>query len=118
MTAAPPPLAFLDLLSGPELLLVLAVALMFFGGDKLPQFARGLAKVIREFKKAAGEVETEFKRVMDEAEHGKPPPRPRLTVAPPLHPPATYAPDGPAVPPEPPAPEDRSHPPPPPEHPL
>ncbi|HVW20023.1 MAG TPA: twin-arginine translocase TatA/TatE family subunit [Opitutaceae bacterium] len=122
-----PALAFLNFFSGPELILILAVALIFFGGEKMPEFARGLARVIREFKKAASEVESEFKRVMDEAEHGKPPPRPRITVAPPAHLPEAYSPDGPEAggetpPPagetEAPAPPDRTRPPPPPEHPL
>ncbi|HEY5078964.1 MAG TPA: twin-arginine translocase TatA/TatE family subunit, partial [Opitutaceae bacterium] len=61
------PLAILDGIGGPELLLVLAVVLIFFGGEKLPELARGMGKAIREFKKAAGDVEQEFKRAMDEA---------------------------------------------------
>jgi sec-independent protein translocase protein TatA len=72
MELPPPSLALLDFFSGPEMLLVLAIALIFFGGDKMPDLARGLAKGIREFKKATGEVEREFKRVMEEAEN--PPP--------------------------------------------
>ena len=50
---------------------------MFFGGDKMPGFARGLAKAIREFLKATGEVEREFKRVMEEAEEPVPTIRPK-----------------------------------------
>jgi sec-independent protein translocase protein TatA len=81
MVLPPPSLALLDFFSGPELLLVLAIALIFFGGDKMPDLARGLAKGIREFKKATGEVEREFKRVMDEAEN-PPPARPPPAVLP------------------------------------
>jgi sec-independent protein translocase protein TatA len=84
-------LAFLDILSGPELIVVLAVVLIFFGGEKMPEFARGLGKVMREFKKAAGDVEREFKRVIDEAEHPPAPtPTPALTIAPPEHLPEAY----------------------------
>ena len=91
MVIAPSTLAFLDILSGPELVVVLAVALMFFGRDKMPEFARGLGKVIREFKKAAGDVEREFKRVIDEAEHPPvPAPKPALSVAPPEHAPEPF----------------------------
>jgi len=91
MVILPPLLAFLDILSGPELIVVLAVALIFFGGDKMPEFARGLGKVIREFKKAAGDVEREFKRVIDEAEHPPVPlEKPALTAAPPEHPPEPF----------------------------
>jgi sec-independent protein translocase protein TatA len=61
------PLAFLDGIGGSELLLVFAVVLIFFGGEKLPELARGMGKAIREFKKAASDVEHEFKRAMDEA---------------------------------------------------
>jgi TatA/E family protein of Tat protein translocase len=91
MVVSSPSLAFLDILSGPELIVVLAVVLIFFGGEKMPEFARGLGKVMREFKKAAGDVEREFKRVIDEAEH---PPvaaaKPDLALSPPEHPPAPY----------------------------
>ena len=59
-------LAFLDGLGGSEIILIMVVVLIFFGGEKMPQFARGLGKAIREFKKAAGDVEHEFKRAMDE----------------------------------------------------
>jgi sec-independent protein translocase protein TatA len=69
-----PLLAILDFFSGSEMMVVLALALIFFGGDKMPDVARGLAKGIREFKKATGEVEREFKRVMEEAENPPPPP--------------------------------------------
>jgi sec-independent protein translocase protein TatA len=84
MELPPTPLAF-DFFSGPEMLLVLAVVLIFFGGDKMPGFARGLGKAIREFKKATGDVEREFKRVMDEAENPPaimPPPKPAVPPSP------------------------------------
>jgi TatA/E family protein of Tat protein translocase len=66
------PLALLDLFSGPEMLIVLLAVLIFFGGDKLPEFARGFGKTMRELRKAAGEVEREIKRVMEEAENTPP----------------------------------------------
>ncbi len=67
MTPLLAPLAFLDSLGGSELVVILVVVLIFFGGEKMPEFARGLGKAIREFKKAAGDVEQEFKRAIDEA---------------------------------------------------
>jgi len=70
------PLGFIDGLGGMEMLLVFAVALLLFGGDKLPEFARGIGKVMREVKKAASGVEDEFRRAMDEDE------RKRLQAAP------------------------------------
>ena len=66
MTAAHLHLALLDSLGGSEMILILVVILIFFGGEKMPEFAKGLGKAIREFKKAAGDVEHEFKRAIDE----------------------------------------------------
>ena len=37
----------------PEMLLVLGVVLLIFGGTRLPQLAKGLGASIREFKKGA-----------------------------------------------------------------
>jgi sec-independent protein translocase protein TatA len=37
----------------PELLLVLGVMLLIFGGTRLPQLAKGLGSSIREFKRGA-----------------------------------------------------------------
>ena len=70
------PLGFIDGLGGMEMLLIFAVALLLFGGDKLTEIARGLGKVMREVKKAASGVEDEFRRAMDEDE------RKRLLAAP------------------------------------
>ena len=38
---------------GMELLVILALALLLFGGAKLPSLARGLGQSIKEFKKAS-----------------------------------------------------------------
>lgn len=42
-----------------EILVILAVILLFFGARKLPDLARGLGKSIKEFKKATREDENE-----------------------------------------------------------
>lgn len=39
----------------PELLVILVIVLIFFGGSKLPEVATGLGKAIRNFKKSASE---------------------------------------------------------------
>lgn len=44
-------------LGGAELLIILCIALLLFGGKKLPDLAKGLGKSIREFKKAAAEAD-------------------------------------------------------------
>jgi sec-independent protein translocase protein TatA len=43
--------------SGGELLIVLAIILLLFGGSKLPSLAKGLGQSIKEFKKAAKDDE-------------------------------------------------------------
>jgi sec-independent protein translocase protein TatA len=42
-----------------ELIVILCVILLLFGGKKLPEFAKNLGKGIREFKKACHGVEEE-----------------------------------------------------------
>src|SRR4051812_25340966 len=80
-------LAFIEGLGGPEMVLILVIVLVLFGGEKLPDFARGLGKSIREFKKAATGVEEEFKRALEEDEQKKSPPVP--TAFPPYPPVST-----------------------------
>jgi sec-independent protein translocase protein TatA len=61
---------------GMELLLVLALALLLFGGAKLPSLAKGLGQSIKEFKKATKEeedpklIESEEKKVEASKTHG------------------------------------------------
>lgn len=42
-----------------ELIVILCVILVLFGGKKLPEFARSLGKGIREFKKACAGIDEE-----------------------------------------------------------
>ncbi|QQR96195.1 MAG: twin-arginine translocase TatA/TatE family subunit [Bacteroidota bacterium] len=44
-------------LGGSEILLIVLVLLLCFGGKKLPELARGLGKGIKEFKDASSGVE-------------------------------------------------------------
>ena len=39
-------------LGGMELVLILALVLLLFGGTKLPSLARGMGQAVKEFKKA------------------------------------------------------------------
>ena len=49
-------------LSGGELLIILAIILLLFGGSKLPSLARGLGQSMKEFKKASSEVGDDIRR--------------------------------------------------------
>ena len=53
------PLFLSNLFSG-DMILILFVALILFGGDKLPEIARGLGKGIRDFKDATEGVKREI----------------------------------------------------------
>ena len=61
------PLAFIEGIGGPELMMIMFVILLLFGANKLPELARGLGKSVKEFKKAASGVENEIRRAMDES---------------------------------------------------
>jgi sec-independent protein translocase protein TatA len=56
-----PVLEFLNM-GGGEIMLILAVVLLLFGGKKLPELARGLGKGIRDFKDASEGVKREIHR--------------------------------------------------------
>lgn len=44
-------------LGTPELIVILAIAFLIFGGKKLPEIGSGLGKAIASFKKGIGDVE-------------------------------------------------------------
>lgn len=44
-------------LGTPELIVILAIAFLVFGGKKLPELGEGLGKGLRSFKKSVGDVE-------------------------------------------------------------
>lgn len=48
-------------LGTPELVIILVILLVLFGGAKLPSLAKGLGQSIKEFKKASTEEESEAK---------------------------------------------------------
>nr|WP_199077064.1 twin-arginine translocase TatA/TatE family subunit [Pedobacter sp. ASV19] len=54
-------LEFLNM-GGSEVMLILVVVLLLFGGKKLPELARGLGKGIRDFKDASEGVKREIHR--------------------------------------------------------
>ncbi len=68
------PVAFIEGIGGPELLMIMFVILLLFGADRLPDLARGFGRAVREFKKATTSVEQEVRRAMEEP---PPPPAPR-----------------------------------------
>jgi sec-independent protein translocase protein TatA len=62
-------------IGGSELFLILLVILVFFGAKKLPELAKGLGQGIREFRKAAKDVQEEVEKEvkkLDEKSDNKP----------------------------------------------
>lgn len=59
-------------LGGPELILVLVIVMVLFGGKRLPELASGLGKSIKEFKRASRETEESFHQAIP------PPPAPAV----------------------------------------
>ena len=58
-------------LSGSDLMVIMFVALLLFGGDKLPELARGLGKGIRDFKDASEGVKREINNQINSYEEKK-----------------------------------------------
>ena len=52
----------------PELLLILAIALIVLGPKKLPEIAKALGKGISQFRRATDELKEEFREVEEEIE--------------------------------------------------
>jgi sec-independent protein translocase protein TatA len=55
----------------PELLMILAILLLLFGGSKLPSLAKGLGQSVKEFKKATKD-EPEDDKPVAEAKKSEP----------------------------------------------
>ena len=48
-----------------EIVLILLVIILIFGGKKIPELARGLGKSLREFKKTTREIKDEVDTAED-----------------------------------------------------
>ena len=73
-------------LGGPEIFLILVVALIIFGPRKLPEIGKSMGRMLAEFRKASND----FKRTLDdevEADRVKPAEPAALAVASPAEPP-------------------------------
>ena len=45
-----------------ELIVILLIAIFFFGGEKIPEIAKGLGKGLREFKRTIKEIDEDEKK--------------------------------------------------------
>ena len=58
-------LGFLNLGTG-EIILIVAIILLLFGGRKIPELMRGLGKGVKSFKQGMNEVEDELKKPLED----------------------------------------------------
>ena len=49
-----------------EIILIVAVILLLFGGRKIPELMKGLGKGVKSFKQGMNEVEDELKKPLEE----------------------------------------------------
>ena len=49
-------------LGAPEILLILFLILIFFGAKKIPELAKGLGTGLREFRKAARDIQDDIEK--------------------------------------------------------
>jgi sec-independent protein translocase protein TatA len=53
-------------LGTPELIVILGIAVLVFGGKKLPEIGSGLGKAISSFKKGVSDIEESGKGIIDD----------------------------------------------------
>ena len=63
-------LVFLNLGTG-EIILIVAIILLLFGGKKIPELMRGLGKGVKSFKQGMNEVEDELKKPIEDLDSKK-----------------------------------------------
>ena len=56
----------------PEIIVIAIAVLILFGAKKIPEFAQGLGKGIREFKRAMNGAEDEIKKGLSDNQERKP----------------------------------------------
>jgi sec-independent protein translocase protein TatA len=59
-------------LGGTEIILIVFVVLLLFGGKKIPELMRGLGRGVREFKDAKDNVRRELEESINEPEKKSP----------------------------------------------
>ncbi len=56
----------LGIIGGQEILIILVIVLVLFGGRKIPELMRGLGKGVKEYKNAVNGMEDEVRQATEE----------------------------------------------------
>lgn len=63
-----PVVLFVGAPGGMELMIILFIAVLLFGANKLPELARSSGQAMGEFKRGREEIEQELKRTVEEGQ--------------------------------------------------
>ena len=56
-------------IGGQEILIILIIVLVLFGGKKIPELMKGLGKGVKEYKNAMNGIEDEVKNITNDNDH-------------------------------------------------
>lgn len=56
----------LGVIGGPEIIVILLLVLVLFGGKKIPELMKGLGKGVKEYKKAVNGIEEELNNATED----------------------------------------------------
>ena len=59
-------MTLLGVIGGPEIIVILLIVLVLFGGKKIPELMKGLGKGVKEYKKAMNGIEDEMNGMKEE----------------------------------------------------
>lgn len=59
-------MSLLGVIGGPEIIVILLLVLVLFGGKKIPELMKGLGKGVKEYKKAMNGVDEEISNATGE----------------------------------------------------
>ena len=54
------------MIGAPEIIFIVLIVLLLFGGKKIPELMRGMGKGVKMFKQGMHDIEDEVKRPLDE----------------------------------------------------
>lgn len=59
------------MIGAPEIIFIVLIVLLLFGGKKIPELMRGLGKGVKSFKQGMNEMEDEIKNEKHDNERGE-----------------------------------------------